>query len=358
MQMIRPYFGEAELEAVHRVLRSGQWAQGKEVSALEQEFSRGMNIPHAVAMNSGTASLWAALHGIGIGPGMEVVVPAFSFAASANCVLYVGARPVFVDVEESTGNMDLTHLERVLQDTPKVKAIVVVHLYGHPAPMSHIMDLARHYQLVVVEDCAQALGASWEQQPVGTWGHAGCFSFYATKQVACGEGGMTITRDKVLAHKLRRFINHGQARRYEHLTLGYNLRMSDIHAALARVQLRRLPHFLSRRQDIAGHYHRFIAHREIKKPPWAEKHAWHLYTIQSSKRSQLVQHLEASGIPSAIHYPIPLPGQPLYTGLGYQISNYPMASQLAGEVLSLPLHPGLEHNDLRQVIQVVNSFSS
>jgi dTDP-4-amino-4,6-dideoxygalactose transaminase len=351
-----PFFDQEEIDSVAGTLRSGQWSAGQQVRMLEREFSLMVGGVSAVAVSSGTAALWVALAALGIGTGDEVMVPAFSFVASANCVLYTGARPVFVDVDDN-GNMSPASLERAVRTCETPRAVIVVHLYGLPADMGSLLDIAREHGLYVVEDCAQSLGARWGGLPVGTLGDAGCFSFYSTKNVACGEGGMVVTGHPEVEERARGFINHGQSERYHHVSLGYNLRLSDIHAAIARVQLCRLPECLARRTSIAAYYQGAIVTPSVTKPPSDPGHAWNLYTVRCvGSREAFTRHLASLGIPYGIHYPQTIPAQPFYRRLGYGEEGLPVSCQLAKEVVSLPMHPGLTGEECRRVASAVEGF--
>src|SRR6266516_6045723 len=351
----RPLLDEEEKVAVHRVLASGQLAQGENVAAFEQGFAEVCQVHEAVAVSSGTSALRLALLAHGVGPGDEVITTAFSFAATANAILLVGATPVFVDIEPDTYTLDPALVEAAI--TPRTKAIMPVHLYGHPANMKRLMALAEAYNLVIIEDACQAHAASIDGKPVGSFG-TGCFSFYATKNITTGEGGMVTTNDHDIAERIRLLRNHGQKERYSQVDLGYNLRMTDIQGALGIVQLRRMEKFTEQRIANAA----FLTEQlcEALQTPVARpghRHVYHQYTIQvPTDRGEWITHLREHGIGATIHYPVPIHQQPFYKA---HKSNYrcvgaqntairasidaqlPVTESASQHVLSLPVHPAL-----------------
>lgn len=348
--LVRPMIGPKERAAVNRVLRSEQMAQGPEVEAFEAEFAAMCGVPHAVAVNSGTAALFVALAAHGIGPGDEVIVPPFSFVATANCVLMTGARPIFCDVRESDFNIDPEQIEAHI--SPRTRAIVPVHLYGQPADMARIMPIAQRHGLAVIEDACQAHGAEWQGRQVGGFG-TGAFSFYPTKNMTTSEGGMLTTNDAAIAERARLLRAHGANRTYHHVTLGYNYRMTDIAAAIGRVQLSRLGEFTRKRRANARFYDRRL--RGVVTPavtPGAT-HVYHQYTVRvPAGRDALRAALTAKDIGSAVYYPLPIHQQPLYRELGYEDS-CPVAERLCSEVVSLPVWPGLGAEQRRRVVEAV-----
>lgn len=348
--LVRPMIGPKERAAVNRVLRSEQMAQGPEVEAFEAEFAAMCGVPHAVAVNSGTAALFVALAAHGIGPGDEVIVPPFSFVATANCVLMTGARPIFCDVRETDFNIDPEQIEAHI--SPRTRAIVPVHLYGQPADMARIMPIAQRHGLAVIEDACQAHGAEWQGRQVGGFG-TGAFSFYPTKNMTTSEGGMLTTNDAAIAERARLLRAHGANRTYHHVTLGYNYRMTDIAAAIGRVQLSRLGEFTRKRRANARFYDRRL--RGVVTPavtPGAT-HVYHQYTVRvPAGRDALRAALTAKDIGSAVYYPLPIHQQPLYRELGYEDS-CPVAERLCSEVVSLPVWPGLGAEQRRRVVEAV-----
>jgi len=360
----RPLIGDEEIKAVIRVLKSGMLAQGKEVEMFEKEFAEYIGVDYAVAVCNGTVALDLALKCLEIRPGDEVITTPFTFIASANCILFQGARPVFADINERTFNIDPDSiLEKI---TDRTKAIIPVHLYGHPAEMSAIMEIAEDHKLYVIEDCAQAHGAEYRGKKVGSIGTAGCFSFYPTKNMTTGEGGMITTNDRKIYNKAKLLRDHGQTRKYHHEILGYNYRMTNIAAAMGRVQLKKLEMWLKIRERNAK-----ILINEIRKirgliPPYVEphvRHAWHQFVIRVTNefpltRDELAHALENHGIQTAIHYPKPIHLQPLYQNLGYDKNECPAAIKVSKEVLSLPVHPAVSLDDIKYMVKTLRELAT
>jgi dTDP-4-amino-4,6-dideoxygalactose transaminase len=347
--------GRAEIAAVTRVLRSGQIAQGACVEQLEREFASLCGVREAVAVNSGTAALFIALVAHGIGPGDDVITSSFTFAATANAVLMTGARPVFVDIRESDFNIDPDLIAARI--TSRTKAIIPVHLYGHPADMTRISEIGESHGLAIIEDACQAHGAEWQGRRVGSFG-TGCFSFYPTKNMTTGEGGMVTTNDPQIAHRLRLLRSHGAARPYHHTELGYNFRMTDISAAIGLVQLGRLEFFTRRRRANARYYNAHL--RGVIAPSEAVGglHVYHQYTVRVPEGRDILQgRLSEEGIGNAVYYPIPLHQQPYYRELG-NADSLPVAEAMAREVLSLPVWPGLTTAGRERVAQAVTRLST
>ncbi|MEW2384535.1 DegT/DnrJ/EryC1/StrS family aminotransferase [Micromonospora sp. NPDC047707] len=351
----RPVIGEAEIEAAVRVLRSGMVVQGPEVAAFEQEFGDLVAGRHCVAVNSGTSALQLTLMALGFGPGDEVVVPSFSFAASANAVRLVGATPVFVDIEPGSFCLDPSAVEAAI--TPRTVAIMPVHLYGHPAAMDRIMAIAERHGLAVVEDAAQAHGAALGGRPVGAFGTAGCFSFYPTKNMHSLEGGMITTADAGLARTLRLLRNQGMEQRYANEIVGANMRMTDVAAAIGRVQLRQLPEWTAQRQANAKFLDSKIT--GMVTPPVADGavHVYHQYTVRvRGDRDAAQKRLTELGIGNAVYYPTPI-----HRLLPYLDENgkpgpwdLPETERAAAEVVSLPVHPSLNQDDLERIAEGAN----
>jgi len=349
----RPVIGEEEKQAVLGVLDSGQLAQGRLVREFEEAFALWLGARQAVAVSSGTAALMLALQAHGVGPGDEVITTPFSFIASANAILYVGARPVFADVRSDDFNIDPTEVEARV--TPRTKAILPVHLYGHPAPMAEIMSIAEQRGLLVVEDAAQAHGAELDGRKVGTFGTA-CFSFYPTKNMTTGEGGMVTTDDRQVADLLRKLRDQGQAALYHHELLAYNWRMTEIAAAMGLAQLRRLDESNERRHHNAEYLSQRL--RGVITPMEREgcRHVYHQYTVRvPQRRDALLEHLRQRGIGTRIYYPTPIHQQPVYRKLGYE-DDLPVAQRLAEEVLSLPVYPSLTGDELERIVESVNGY--
>jgi dTDP-4-amino-4,6-dideoxygalactose transaminase len=341
-------------EAIGRVLASGMYVQGEEVRSFEEEFARYTGASHAVACSSGTSAIKLALLGAGISNGDEVITAANSFIATAGAIVHSGATPVFVDVDPVTCNMDPALMERAI--TPKTKAIVVVHLYGHPMDMDPVVELARSKGLVLIEDAAQAHGARYKGAHVGSIGHAGCFSFYPTKNLgACGEAGAVVTQSSEMAHKLRLLRDHGSESKYVHSMVGYNDRMDAVQAAALRVKLRHLDEWVESRRSLAREYGSLLEGLPIQIPAEMSygKAAYHLYVIRCEGRDKLAEYLKERGVGIGFHYPVPLHLQPALSDLGYKKGDMPVAERMASRVLSLPMYPELKTEDVSYVCETV-----
>lgn len=346
----KPLVGDAEKEAVVAVLSSGVLAQGEVVGKFERRFADIIGARHAVAVSSGTTALHLALLAHGVGPGDEVITSPLTFIATAAAILHVGARPVFVDIDEETYNIDPALIERKI--TSKTKAILPVHLYGYPCDMPAIMKIARERGLVVVEDACQAHGAAIDGKCVGTFG-TGCFSFYPTKNVTSGEGGMVTTDDDGIAESLRLLRNHGQRQRYYHEVLGYNFRMTDIHAAIGLAQLSRFEEFTQKRIANAAYFSGKLDNVKTPKVAPGYRHVYHQYTVRvKGDRDAALAQLHANGIGAGVYYPVPIHEQKVFRDLGYADS-LPVAEKAAREVLSLPVHPALTEDELEKIAREV-----
>ncbi len=359
----RPLLDDEEKAAIHRVLASGQLAQGENVAAFEQRFAEVCHVREAIAVSSGTAALHLALLAHNVGPGDEVITTAFSFAATANVILLVGATPVFVDIEPGTFTLDPALVEAAI--TPRTKAIMPVHLYGHPANMKRLMALAEAHNLVIIEDACQAHAASIDGKPVGSFG-TGCFSFYATKNITTGEGGMVTTDDPEIAERVRLLRSHGQKERYYHVTPGYNLRMTEIQAALGLAQIEKLERFTEQRIANAAFLTEHL--RGSVQTPMARpgyRHVYHQYTIRVPEyRDEWMAYLHTRGIGTAVHYPLPIHQQPFYREKADELKflsaskmmsdiRLPVTEMAAKQVLSLPVHPALSAEDLTTIVREV-----
>lgn len=349
----QPLIGDEERKSVLEVLESGMLAQGPRVAALEEAFAEYCGVRHAVATSSGTTALHVALLAHGIGPGDEVITTPFTFIASANAVLYVGARPVFVDIDPATFNIDAGLVEAAI--TPRTKAILPVHLFGLMADMGPIMDLAGRHGLVMVEDACQSHGAEYQGRRAGSFG-TGCFSFYPTKNMTTAEGGMVTTDDPAVAEQCRLIRQHGMKRRYYHDSLGYNFRMTDVHAAIGLAQLGKLERFNEARIANARYLTEHLRGVVTPVTPEGCRHVFHQYTIRvpGGRRDELQAKLTAEAIGTGVYYPVPVPRQRIYSDLGYDAS-FPQADKAAAEVLSLPVHPALCRADLETIVEAVNS---
>jgi dTDP-4-amino-4,6-dideoxygalactose transaminase len=347
-----PHFGSDERAAVDRVVASGMVAQGAEVAAFEGEFSPVAGGVECVAVNSGTSALHLGLLAAGIGPGDEVIVPSFTFAATGNSVALTGATPVFVDIEPESFCIDPAAVRAAIG--PRTAGIMPVHLYGHPADMAGLSELADAHGLAIFEDAAQAHAASIDGRPVGSFGSFGAFSFYPTKNMTSGEGGMVTTANPELARTVRLLRNQGMERRYENELVGFNARMTDIHAAIGRVQLTRLAEWTARRQANARALDAGLGGvAGVVIPPVAQGavHVYHQYTIRvSGDRDALVAALAERGVGSGVYYPIPTHRLPSF---GLQL-DLPETERAAREVISLPVHPKLSDDDLSRIVEAVN----
>ena len=348
----KPIIGRDVRKAVDKVLRSGNLAQGPEVLAFEKEFSQLVQERECVAVNSGTSALHLALLSLGIGPGDEVIVPSFTFAATANSVALTGATPVFVDIDSKTFNIDPRLIEKAI--TQRTRAIQVVHLYGLPADMLAISEIAKKHGLLVIEDAAQAHGASINRDPVGTFGDAAAFSFYPTKNMTSGEGGMIVFKNSENARKARLYRNQGMEKRYQNEVVGFNLRMTDLHAAIGRTQLRHLHAWTEKRQSNAQKLSAELQGVEVPFIPEKFTHVFHQYTIRIPKqRDQFSEELTKLGIGNSVYYPTQVHKLP-----SFNLDLHLPETQRATEaVLSLPVHPSLTKRDLSRIVAGVNKVA-
>lgn len=351
----KPYIGEEEKRNVMEVLDSGMLAQGPKVAALEERFASLCETKHAIATTSGTTALHTALLAHGIGEGDEVISGSFTFIASANSILFTGAKPVFVDIDPVTFNIDPSQIERAI--TSKTKAIMPIHLYGYIADMDAITDIAKRHNLAIIEDACQAVGATYKGKKAGSFG-TGCFSLYATKNIMSGEGGMITTNDDYIAEKCKLIRSHGMKVRYYHDMLGYNYRMSDLHAAIGLAQIDRLEAFTNARIRNAEYLNEHL--KGVTTPAVKEGyyHVWHQYTIQlpeEKDRDAAVKRLAELGVGSAVFYPVPVHQQGYMKEIVGDVS-LPVTEKMAKRVISLPVHPQLSQNDLETIVKAVNSL--
>jgi perosamine synthetase len=355
----KPLLGKEELAAVKEVFKSGILVQGEKTKLFESEFAEYVGVKHAIAVSNGTTALDVSLKALGISHSDEAITPAFSFVASSNCILYQGAKPVFADIDPKTFNIDPSDVERKI--TKKTKAIVCAHLFGQPAAMRELRETAEKHNIALVEDAAQSHGAEYDGKKVGGIGDVGCFSFYATKNMTTGEGGMITTNDGELAAKIRLLINHGQTGKYHHVSLGYNYRMTEISAAIGRVQLRKLEGFNKKRRENAQILTDGIRKIRGLTPPHVAKkvkHVFYQYVIRVENkfplnRDTLAKHLQKAGVGVDVHYPIPIYKQPLYQELGYQKMICPATEDACRRILSLPVHPALTTRNLAYIINAL-----
>jgi dTDP-4-amino-4,6-dideoxygalactose transaminase len=336
--------------AIQGILETSQFTLGQEVAAFEEEFAAYCQARYGIGVNTGTSALHLALLAAGIGPGDEVITVPFTFVATVAAIHYTGARPVFVDIDPCTFTMDVRGIEAAI--TERTKAIVPVHLYGQPADMDPILEIARRRGLVVIEDAAQAHGAEYKGRRVGSLGDMGCFSFYPGKNLgAYGEGGMVVTDDPEYTRTIRMLRDWGAEQKYRHVLKGYNYRLEGIQGAVLRVKLRYLEAWTEARRTAAAHYDELLAGSGVATPAAMDsvRHVYHIYAIRAPQRSAWQQALQSSGIHTGIHYPIPVHLLPAYADLGYARGDFPHAEQAADEVLSLPMFPELTRAQCEEV---------
>ena len=350
----KPLIGAEERAAVDRVLQSGMLAQGPEVASFEEEFSSIVSRRNCIAVNSGTSGLHLALSAIGMKKGDEVIVPSFTFAATANSVALTGATPIFVDIDPRTFNINPAAVESAI--TPRTRAILPVHLYGQPAAMDEIMNIATRHNLLVVEDAAQAHMAAFDGTPAGAFGIAGVFSFYPTKNMTSGEGGMITTSTDEVARQCRLLRNQGMEIRYVNEIVGHNTRMTDIHAAIGRVQLAKLSGWTKQRRLNAKFFDENL--RGVVAPYVAPKafHVYHQYTIRTVglDRDIFAAELQRQGIGNGVYYPTPVHRLPSFN-LSFDLPETALACK---EVLSIPVHPSLSQEDLEKIVTTINAITS
>jgi dTDP-4-amino-4,6-dideoxygalactose transaminase len=351
--------GEQISAAVQDVLTSGRYIGGPTVESFEQQFAAYMGVSEGIACNSGTDALYLALRALQIGPGDEVITTPFTFIATAEVITAVGATPVFVDIDAQTFNLDVTQLAAAITD--KTKAIIPVHLFGQPVDMTALMEIAQTYGLAVIEDCAQATGAEWAEQKVGSIGHVGCFSFFPTKNLgACGDGGAVVTNDQNLATSIRQLREHGMVSRYYHEATGINSRLDALQAAILKIKLPYLDHWNDARRELAAIYHQLLKPVPGVVLPQEQPGScavWNQYTIRLTQdnssghfRDEVRRQLQELGVSAMVYYPLPLHLQPVYQKLGYQPGQFPVAETVCHEVLSLPIFPELSLEEQQQVV--------
>lgn len=343
-------------EAIDGVLERNDYILGDDVRGFEEEFAAYCEAAHGVGVDSGTSALELALRALGVGPGDEVVTSANTFIATALAVTAVGARPVLIDIDPVTQNLDPNRIEGVITD--RTRAIIPVHLYGHPAPMDEIMQIANRHGLAVIEDASQAHGARYKGRRVGSIGHVGAFSLYPSKNLgALGDAGVLVTDDPDLAESVRHLRNWGSTVKYRHDTVGWNRRMDTLQAAVLRIKLRHLDDWNASRRAAASRYDSLFDERQlpIRRPQtaaWAEP-VYHLYVVATSDRDDLQLHLQGEGVGTVIHYPTPIHLQPAYQDLGYGVGDFPVTERSAREILSLPMFPGLAPASIDRVVDAI-----
>jgi dTDP-4-amino-4,6-dideoxygalactose transaminase len=348
----KPYIGRKEKRAVLKVLKSSSLAQGPEVELFEKEFSNMVNGRYCIAVNSGTSALHLSLLAAKIGPGDEVIIPSFTFAATANAVKLCGATPIFADIDENFC-IDINHVKKLINK--KTKAIMPVHLYGHPANIIELKSICNNKNILIIEDAAQAHGASLNNISVGTMGDIACFSFYPTKNMTSGEGGMIVTNSESIYKYARLLRNQGMEKKYQNEIVGFNNRMTDIHASIGRVQLQRLKSWNNKRISNAEFLSKNLKNVIVPKVALGAKHVYHQYTIlvEKEKRDFIVEKLNEMGIGCGIYYPIPCHKLPSFNENIY----LPNTENISQRCISLPVHPFLSKLDLKKIVNCINKLS-
>ena len=343
------------LEMMTGILESTQYILGPKVLELEQKIARYHGVPEAVGVASGTDALHLAIESLGIGEGDEVITTPFTFFATAEAIFYTGATPVFVDIEPDTMNIDPAQIEEKITD--RTKAILPVHIFGHPADMDKTGSIARKHKLRIIEDCAQSFGAEIRGKKAGSFGDAGCFSFYPSKNLcAFGDGGMVLLQDPLVAADIRQLRNHGSKGAYKHEKVGFNSRLDEIQAGILLVKFRRIDEYNEKRRERAALYNEFLSDvvtRPAERP--GVKHVYHQYTLRSKKRNEIQKALRDRDISSVVYYPVPLHLQEAVSFLGYKKGDFPVAEEAAESVLSLPIYPELPEEAVKEIADIVNN---
>ena len=353
---LRPIRGDVDA-AIARTLDNCSFCLGPDVAEFEKDFAQFCGAQQCVAMNSGTSALHIALMLLGVGAGDEVITTPYTFVATSWAISYIGAKPVYVDVDDTTMNLNPALVERAI--TPRTKAILPVHLYGQPCDLEPLLEICRRNKLPLVEDAAQAVDAKYKGKTVGTFGEISCFSFYPGKNLgAYGEGGALVTNNAAFATRARSLREHGSTQRYYHDEVGFNYRMEGIQGAVLGVKLKHLNRWTHDRQRVAKRYAELLADTPLQLPREAAgcESAWHLYVVRHARRDELKKHLEANGVGCALHYPLPLHLQKCYASLGYKTGDFPVAEKAARECLSLPIYPELTDEQILRVVAVVKEF--
>ncbi|MFH0956481.1 MAG: DegT/DnrJ/EryC1/StrS family aminotransferase [Candidatus Aenigmatarchaeota archaeon] len=354
-----PQIGKEEIRAVVRVLKSGAIVKGEQVKEFESAFAKYIGAKRAVSCSSGTAALQVGLKVLGIAEGDEVITTPLTFIATSNAVIHNRAKPVFADIDERTFNIDPVKIRSCV--TKKTKAVIVVHLYGQPCNMDEIVGLCEKLNLLLVEDCAQAHGAEFQKKKVGSFGDISIFSFYATKNMTTGEGGMILTDNEAVAEKAEVMMNQGQVGKYEHVMIGENDRMTDIEAAMGIEQLKKLDRMNEKRTRNARVLTRGLSGLDWLQVPYVDKRVkpvWHQYTVKvaSGMRDDFLEHLNKNGVGARVYYPKPSYMQPAYENLGFREGLCPVAESVARQVVSLPVHSMLKKGDVRAIVETVRKY--
>ncbi|BBI33318.1 DegT/DnrJ/EryC1/StrS family aminotransferase [Cohnella abietis] len=364
IKIAQPQIGQEEIDAVSAVLKSGQLASGHNVLQFQKNFAEYLDQGFCIATSSGTTALEITLRALGIKKGEKIITTAFSFIATANAIVHAGGTPIFADVDETTMNISTDSIEQIILEQSGIKAILVVHLFGQSCDMDKISEIAIKHNLLLIEDCAQAHGASWKGRKLGTFGDAGAFSFYPTKNMTTAEGGMVVMKDEKLAKLASQLIQHGIKERNQFEYIGYNYRLSEISAAIGICQLKKLDHFNSVRRENAAYYEEKIKHSDIIKPievPGA-KHVYNQYTLRilNDKRDAFINYMNRNGIDVSIYYPYTIPEQLCYRSTDFLEKDYEnkleVANRIKHEVVSIPVHLGLMEDEVERIVTVINQF--
>jgi len=343
------------LDVVTEILESAHYILGPKVVEFEKRVAAYHGVSEAIGVASGTDALHLAVKALDIGEGDEVITTPFTFFATAEAVIYTGAKPVFVDIDRDTMNIDPAQIESKI--TKRTKAIIPVHIFGHPADMDAVMAIAKKHGLRVIEDCAQSFGADIRGKKTGSFGDAGCFSFYPSKNLgAFGDGGLVTLNDVGLGEKIRVLRNHGSRGAYRHESIGFNSRLDELQAGILLVKFSRIDVYNGKRRENAAFYNRYISDSVLKpleKPGMT--HVYHQYTIRSPKRDDIKNRLNDAGISSVVYYPIPLHQQEALSFLGHKRGDFPVSEEAAGSVLSLPMYPELEEKTIREIAEIINN---
>lgn len=353
---LRPLRAEIDA-AISRTIDNCSFCLGPDVAQFEKDFAKYIGAEHCVCFNSGTSALHVALMLLGVGAGDEVITTPMTFVATSWAISYVGAKPVYADIEDATFNLDPKLVERAM--TPRTKAIMPVHLYGHPFDIDPLLAIARKHSLPLVEDAAQAHAARYKGRMVGTFGEISCYSFYPGKNLgACGEGGALLTNNAAFAARARSLREHGSTVRYYHDEVGFNYRMEGIQGAVLGIKLKHLDKWTAERRRVAARYNELLANTPLQLPREAgyAESAYHLYVVRHPRRDDLKKHLEANKVGCALHYPLPLHLQKCYASLGYKQGDFPVTEKAARECLSLPIYPELTDAQIQRVVSVIKEF--
>ncbi len=344
---------EEMLTAITEVIESARYVLGPKVQELESSIAQYTGVPFGVSVASGTDALHLSVKSLGIGEGDEVITTPFTFFATIESIIYEGATPVLVDIEPNTFNIDPKKIEEKI--TKRTKAIMPVHIFGHPAEMDTIMDIAARHKLIVIEDCAQAIGATYKGKRAGSFGDAGCFSFYPSKNLgAYGDGGMVVLKSDEIAADMQKFRNHGTVGQYLHADVGVNSRLDEVQAAVLLVKMKYIEQYNEQRREVADYYTKLMSGKvacPVVRPDCT--HVYHQYTIRSSKRDEIQKILTEAEIASNVYYPVPMHLQPALEHLGYREGDLPEAERAAREVLSLPMYPELQKADIERIAETI-----